>query len=183
MIIEITYGKRCGLPRYSSHSFAVSVKAEVTSLRRLEAESSRLYRLLQEIVDREVQQVGFLPDITYGMMVDAPAVTNGESKSGAPKPAVRRSRLPVLPADGSWACSDKQKDLIQKVAKREKFTEADLEGIAQRLFGLPLQRLDKKQASAFITELFAIAGPPRFRAAASRPPLAAAGDSNAAPVS
>jgi hypothetical protein len=162
--IEATYSKKLGLPNFSSHSFMISVRAEVSSLRRLETESARLYRVLQTSVDKEVQQVGFLPDATkYGMLVDGKAGQNGGSKNGH-----HSVEAPVSTIDSPEA-SDKQKTLIEKVAKREKFTAEDLDGIAQRLFKLPLAQLDRKQTSGFITELLLIAGPPRFRKASGRP--------------
>src|SRR3954447_2903355 len=107
--IEATYSKKLGLPNFSSHSFMISVRAEVSSLRRLETESARLYRVLQTSVDKEVQQVGFLPDATkYGMLVDGKAGQNGGSKNG--------HRSPVIPASASDVTqpSDKQRALIEK---------------------------------------------------------------------
>jgi hypothetical protein len=155
--IEATYSKKLGLPNFSSHSFMISVRAEVSSLRRLETESARLYRVLQTSVDKEVQQVGFLPDATkYGMLIDG--------KTSANRPASNGQHTP----DASHS-SEKQKTLIAKVAKEQKFTAEDLDGIAERLFKLPLEQLDRKQTSGFITELLAIAGPPRFRKASGRP--------------
>jgi len=155
------------LPNFSSHSFSVTVRAEISSLRRLETESARLYRLLQTSVDKEVQEVGFFPDATkYGLLVDGKADVNGGASNGHRTPAV-----PASPTDAS-GCSEKQKTLIAKVAKERKFTDEDLDGIAQRLFKLPLEQLDRKKTSGFIAELLAIAGPPRFRSA-SRCPAAA----------
>lgn len=146
----------------------ISVRAEVSSLRRLETESARLYRVLQTSVDKEVQQVGFLPDATrYGMLVDGKPSQNGAPKNG------HRSTVTPVSAVGSAHPSDKQKTLIEKVSKREKITPDDLNGIALRLFKLPLEQLDRKQTSGFITELLMIAGPPRFRRAA-KPPIAPA---------
>jgi hypothetical protein len=169
--IEATYSKKLGLPNFSSHSFMISVRAEVSSLRRLETESARLYRVLQTSVDKEVQQVGFLPDATrYGMLMDGKTVQNGSSKNGHGA-SVFSASITDAPQP-----SDKQKALIEKVAKREKFTADDLNGIAQRLFKLPLEQLDRKQTSAFITELLMIAGPPRFRRAAVRPAAVANGE-------
>lgn len=155
--IEATYAKKLGLPNFSSHSFMISVRAEVSSLRRLEIESARLYRVLQTSVDKEVQEVGFLPDVTkYGLLDDGKAGKNGVSGNAS-----------VSSADASHS-SEKQKTLIAKVAKEQKFTAEDLDGIAQRLFKLPLEQLDRKQTSGFIAELLAIAGPPRFRKASGR---------------
>jgi hypothetical protein len=141
----------------------VSVSAEVSSLRRLETEAKRVYALLQNSVDEQLKAVGFLPDTTkYGMLVNSEAGQNGASNNGQHTPAA-----PVSPIDAAHA-SDKQKALIEKVAKTERFTTDDLDGIAKRLFGSPLAELDRKQTSGFISELLAIAGPPRFRKASGR---------------
>ncbi len=108
--IEASYSKKLGLPHFSSHAFMVTVRAEVSSLRRLETESTRLYRLLQSSVDKQVQQVGFLPDATsYGMLTPEPQPVNGV--------AVSPATVPVA-ADGAWKCSDKQCKLIETTAKR-----------------------------------------------------------------
>ena len=142
----------------------VSVSAEVSSLRRLETEAKRVYALLQSSVDEQLKAVGFVPDTTkYGMLVEGEGARNGASSHGKHTPTTAAS-----PTDPAHA-SDKQKALIEKVAKREKFTGEDLDGIAKRLFGSPLAELDRKQTSGFITELLMIAGPPRFREASARP--------------
>lgn len=168
--IQATYAKKLGLPNYSSHSFMVSVSAEVSSLRRLETEAKRVYALLQSSVDEQLKAVGFVPDTTkYGMLVDGAGAQNGASSNGQ-----HRSTTPVPTTDAAHA-SDKQQALIETVAKREKFTAEDLDGIAKRLFGSPLAELDRKQTSGFISELLAIAGPPRFRKPAGRPAAEANG--------
>lgn len=155
--VQATYAKKLGLPNFSSHSFSVSVCAEVASLRKLETESKRLYALLQSSVDEQVKEVGFVPDAThYGMIIDNGKPTNGS----AVKPSVTKAS--TAPVD-AWGCSDKQRALIEKVAKREQFTPAELDGMADRLFQLPLQRLDKKQTSSFITELLKLSAPIPFR--------------------
>jgi hypothetical protein len=162
--IQATYAKKLGLPNFSSHSFMVSVSAEVSSLRRLETEAKRVYALLQSSVDEQLKAVGFLPDTTkYGMLVDGQGAQNGASKNGQQPAAVSASAT-----DASHA-SDKQKALIEKVAKREKFTADDLNRMAHTLFQRALDELDRKQTSAFITELLMLAGPPRFRKPSGRP--------------
>ena len=169
--LEATYCKKLGLPNFSSHSFMISVRAEVSSLRRLETESTRLYRVLQASVDKEIQQPGFLPDASrYGMIVDITPVENGVTANGKGANGASSDKgQAAASGTGSSACSEKQKALIERVAKEQKFTSDDLDGIADRLFKLPVQRLNKKQTSAFISELLAIAGPPRFRNSAKRP--------------
>ncbi len=50
------YAKRLGLPGYSSHQFSVSCETELTDLTQVHDEAARLYGLLQDSVDREIQQ-------------------------------------------------------------------------------------------------------------------------------
>src|SRR5436190_13378231 len=100
--IEATYSKKLGLPNFSSHSFMISVRTEVSSLRRLETESARLYRVLQESVDKQVQQVGFLPDALDGMPIDGKAAQNGASSNG------HRPTRPADPTNAALPPSDKQ---------------------------------------------------------------------------
>jgi hypothetical protein len=154
--IEASYCKKLGLPNFSSHSFLVTVRAELSSLHRLETESARLYRLLQDSVDKQVEQVGFLPDATtYGLIVDSAAASNGSPTNG--------HQVSSSSDDDGWACSVRQKDLILKLATQEQLSPAALDDIAQRLHRLPVPALNKKQASGFISELLAIIGPAQLR--------------------
>ena len=118
---------------------------------------------MQTSVDKESSKLRFCPTIRNTDCWLTAGRPNGGSKNGH-----HSVEAPVSTIDASEA-SDKQKTLIEKVAKREKFTAEDLEGIAQRRFKLPLAQLDRKQTSGFITELLLIAGPPRFRKASGRP--------------
>ena len=68
IVLEANYAKKLGLPNYSSHQYCVTIRTELTDLAQVEAESARLYALLQTAVDREIQEVGFMPDASrYGM--------------------------------------------------------------------------------------------------------------------
>ena len=68
IILEAAYSKKLGLPNFSSHSFVLSIRVELSDLTQVEEESARLYSLLQQSVDNEIRQVGYLPDATsYGM--------------------------------------------------------------------------------------------------------------------
>ncbi len=60
IVIEAAYSKKVGLPHYSSHQYSVTLRSEISDLSQVEAESSRLYALLQASVDREIQEQGFL---------------------------------------------------------------------------------------------------------------------------
>jgi hypothetical protein len=160
-LLQASYSKKLSLPNYSSHSFMVTLSAEIGSLRKLQSETKRLYALLQNTVDEQLKAVGFLPDTSnYGVIGDKP--TNGSTVKAA---ALRNAAT----SSETQGCSDKQRALIEKVAKREKFALVDLDGIAQALFQLPLARLDKRQTSRFISELLLLAGPPRFRNGSKQP--------------
>ena len=52
IILEATYSKKLGLPNHGSHSYVVSLRTELTDIDQMPDESSRLYRMLQDAVDR-----------------------------------------------------------------------------------------------------------------------------------
>ena len=62
--LEANYSKKLGLPNYSSHQFSVSLKTELADVSQAEQESARLYDVLQNSVDSNIRQVGFLPSET-----------------------------------------------------------------------------------------------------------------------
>ena len=64
--IIANYSKRLGLPGYSSHQFSVSVESELSTTDSVHSEASKLYKTLQQAVDREMQSTGFVPDSQYG---------------------------------------------------------------------------------------------------------------------
>jgi hypothetical protein len=135
------YAKRLGLPGYSSHQFSVSLEAELMDLGDIQGEAARLYGLLQDAVDREIQHVGFVPDEVYGM--------------GAPKDAGR--------AETAWKCSDKQKELILKLVDEHGLDRRGVEALAVERFGHGVKALDKLQASGLIDELIETHGSTRRR--------------------
>src|SRR6187402_1899830 len=57
--LEANYAKKLGLPNYSSHQYSVTIRTELTDLSQIQAESARLYGMMQDAVDREIQHVGF----------------------------------------------------------------------------------------------------------------------------
>ena len=87
IILEANYAKKLGLPNYSSHQYSVTIRTELTDLSQVAEESARLYSLLQEAVDKEIQVVGFMPDASrYGM-------NNGHSNGhGSDRPAIPNNR-------------------------------------------------------------------------------------------
>lgn len=132
--IEVNYSKKLGLPGYSSHQFAITVRKEITDVAQVEKEGSQLYRLLQDSVDREIQEAGFVPGLE------------------TPEPAPTRRIQPDTSND-SWRCSDKQRDLILKVIAENKLVRGDVEALSQERFGVSLPGLNKLQASGLIDEL------------------------------
>jgi hypothetical protein len=68
IVLEANYAKKLGLPNFSSHQYCVTIRTELTDLSQVEAESARLYQLLQTAVDREIHEVGFMPDATRGAL-------------------------------------------------------------------------------------------------------------------
>lgn len=141
--IELTYGKKLGLPEYSSHNFSVSLKAEVARLEDVPGEVERVYRLLQVAVDQQIANPGFVP----GKEPAAPAHNNG---TGDSKP---------------WKCSDKQRALITKIVVENKLDRAEVEQLAVSRFGHGVALLNKLEASGLIDELLGMSGRPSGRQA------------------
>jgi hypothetical protein len=166
---EASYSKKLGLPNYSSHSFVVSLRTELTDLGQVESASARLYCLLQQSVDKQVREVGFLPDATtYGVVEAAPAgavTRNGTGQASqdggkAERPAARFA-APVVPRKNrrkpadkeGWNCSDRQRDLILKLTAQAKLNWNEVEQVAQSRCGQSARSLDRKQASDLIGTL------------------------------
>src|SRR5436305_7921760 len=123
--LNAAYSKKAGLPGYSSHQFSVSIETELQNLDNVRDESARLYESLQKAVDQQIQKTGFVPPNGYGM----------EDKNGA------------------WNCSQKQRELIEKIERENKLDQNALERLATEMFGAKVQALNKLQASGFIDEL------------------------------
>ena len=101
VILQMTYQKKLGLPNYSSHSCAVSLTCEIGDVSAVAEESSKLYGLLQDAVDREIQTVGFMPDAsTYGMK------TNGNGNGHPSQNGNGQQRN-----HEQWNCTEGQKKL------------------------------------------------------------------------
>jgi hypothetical protein len=143
--LECNYSKKLGLPGYSSHQFAITLRTEIADLNQVQSESSRLYKLLQEGVDTSIKDIGYLPG-TNG---------NGNGQRGGNGNGHNQNQ----PADnGSWNCSNKQKDLILKIVEEHKLEKAKIETLAQDRFGKTVKALNKLEASGLIEELLEMAG-------------------------
>ncbi len=137
--LEANYSKKIGLPGYSSHQFSVTLKSELADVSQAEQESARLYDVLQNSVDSNIQQIGYLP----GTNSNGNGHTNGNGNGNGHH----------KPQDDKWACSDKQRDLILKITDENKLDKAKVDQLAQDRFGKGVKALNKLEASGLIEEL------------------------------
>ena len=140
--IELTYGKKLGLPEYSSHNFSVSLKAEVAHLEDVPGEVERVYQILQASVDGQIINAGFVP----GREPSVPAPKNDANAGSKP-----------------WRCSDKQRALIVKIVEEGKLDRVEVEQLAVTRFGHGVALLNKLEASGLIDELLVKTGRPPGR--------------------
>lgn len=131
ILIEMQYGKKLGLPEYSSHNFSVSLKAEVARLEDVPGEVERVYQILQASVDGQIINAGYVP----GKEPTAPARNSAKD--------VQRP----------WKCSDKQRALITKIVDESKLDRVEVERLAVTRFGHGVALLNKLEASGLIDEL------------------------------
>ena len=130
--LECNYSKKLGLPGYSSHQFSISLKTELTDTTQVQAESARLYKLLQNGVDPSIKEIGYLPG------------SNGNGNGNGHTPA---------PEPDRWNCSEKQKELILKITDEHKLDKTQVDQLALDRFGKGVKQLNKLQASGLIEEL------------------------------
>ena len=151
--LECNYSKKLGLPGYSSHQFAITLRTEISDLNQVQSESARLYKLLQEGVDTSIKETGYLPTNGNGNVQHGGQSGNGNGHNqnqGA--------------ENGDWNCSGKQRDLILKIVEEHKLEKAKVEGLAQDRFGKTVKALNKLEASGLIEELLEQTGQNKGRA-------------------
>lgn len=147
IIIEANYAKKVGLPSFSSHQFAVTLRTELTDLSQLEKVNAELYARLQQAVDGQIIHAGYVPG------------SAGNSPAGNPSPAPHspppRDNSPAAgnTADEQWRCSDKQRDLILRLVEGHSLDKTAVDNLARQRFGIGVKQLNKLQASGLIDEL------------------------------
>ncbi len=146
--LECTYAKKLGLPGYSSHQFSITLRTEIADLTQVQAESARLYKLLQEGVDTSIKETGYLPASSGNDGGNGQANGNGNGSNR-------------LADNGAWNCSPKQRDLIQRIVAENALDKNEVEALAQERFGKGVRALDKLSASALIEELLERTGQKR----------------------
>ena len=146
--LECNYSKKLGLPGYSSHQFAITLRTEIADLTQVQSESARLYKLLQEGVDTSIKETGYLPSNGNGNGRGNGQGGNGHNQSQPGE-------------NGDWNCSGKQKDLIIRIVEEHKLEKAKVEGLSQDRFGKTVKALNKLEASGLIEELLEMTGQSR----------------------
>jgi hypothetical protein len=136
------YSKRLGLPGYSSHQFSVSVETEIINVEDVAAESTHLYETLQQSVDEQIQQTGFVPDADYG---------NNDSGSIKPINRIKANGIKTN-GNGEWRCSEKQRELLLKLISTHNLEEI-AEKMSQEMFTCSPKDLNKLQASGLIQRI------------------------------
>ena len=145
------YSKRLGLPGYSSHQFSVSVETEISNINDVAGESTRLYQLLQQNVDEEIQRTGFVPDEGYG--ISEQGARNGHRNGhSAPTNGNGHSNGHATNGD-AWACSEKQQELIIKLVDEHQLDKGQVDDTSREMFGVGVRELNKLQASGLIDRL------------------------------
>ena len=134
VFIEANYSKKLGLPGFSSHQYSVTLKTELKDLSLLEKTNSQLYRLLQDAVDSQITEVGFLGDLQQ-------------------RPSAQEPRVSSRLNGSAWTCSEKQKSLILGVVEDHRLDLKDIENLARDRFNKPLKTLNRLEASGIINEL------------------------------
>ena len=143
------YSKRLGLPGYSSHQFEVSVETEIGNTSELDFAAERLYSSLQSAVDAQIQQVGFVPDASYG--------SGGTSGTSLPVPPSSNSQA-SHPGEPAWNCSEKQRQVILSLARKNGINDSALHDLAVLCFSKGVSQLNKLEASTLIKELMETSG-------------------------
>jgi len=144
--LRTDYSKKLGLPGYSSHSFSASIEVEISSLEHAPREIAELYQTLQQNVDEQIQDPGFIPPGTYGIDTSAKSQQNGALAPQQPSN--------IRHINGAWKCSDKQRELILKVISEKNLDKQYVEQLAREGYAKGVRQLSKLEASSFIELLF-----------------------------
>jgi len=152
LILETNYSKKIGLPGYSSHQFSITLKTEIADPGQVQAESARLYALLQTAVDQSLQQHGWLPE-GKSANGNRNGTGHGSTNGNGNGNGYRNGHTNGNGQSDQWACSCKQRDLIEKIIRENNLDENEIEDLAQDRFGKGVRQLNKLEASGLIDEL------------------------------
>ena len=128
--LEFNYGKKLGLPGYSSHNFGVSMKAEVNDPEAIPEEAERVYSILQQSVDSQIANPGFIPSVNGKIEIKEPEVDPDK-----------------------WNCTERQKGLLLTILDRNGLEPIVVEDLSREIHGRSMADLGKMQVSAVIGEV------------------------------
>ena len=168
--LSANYSKKLGLPQFSSHSFSASIEIELSDITQAEAEIQKLYQLLQQSVDQEIQNPGYVPQAngqnTNGNGNGHHQQQNGRTyhlNGNGRQHSNGQTQQPKAVGD-AWNCTDGQKGFILRIVNENgNITKQDAEDLSQQLFGIGVKQLNKMQASQLIEDLLVKAGKPAPR--------------------
>ena len=138
VLLQFDYNKRLGLPAYSSHSFGISMKAEVTDLERIGEEAERAYGLLQSAVDSQIVHQGFVSNESNEV--------NGSVQGQKVQPKAKTD-------PDSWNCTIRQRGLLLSILERNDLDPEVAEDLSLELHGRPMSDLGKAQVSEVIGQV------------------------------
>jgi hypothetical protein len=130
ILLEFNYGKKLGLPGYSSHNFGVSMKAEVNDPEAIPEEAERVYSILQQSVDSQIANPGFIPSVNGKIEIKEPEVDPDK-----------------------WNCTERQKGLLLTILDRNGLEPIVVEDLSREIHGRSMADLGKMQVSAVIGEV------------------------------
>jgi hypothetical protein len=135
ILLQFDYNKKLGLPGFSSHSFGISMKAEVADVETIGEEAAKAYSILQQSVDSQIANPGLIPS---GNGKAIQIQSNGDKEKTNPD---------------DWTCTIRQRGLILSILERNDLDPEVVEDLAQELHGRPMSDLGKMQVSAVIGEV------------------------------
>ena len=130
ILLQFDYGKKLGLPGYSSHNFGVSMKAEVNDPEAIPEEAERVYSILQQSVDSQIANPGFIPSVNGKIEIKEPEVDPDK-----------------------WNCTERQKGLLLTILDRNGLEPIVVEDLSREIHGRSMADLGKMQVSAVIGEV------------------------------
>ena len=141
ILFQFDYNKRLGLPAFSSHSFGITMKAEVTDLEKIGEEAERAYGLLQSAVDSQIVHQGYVSNEDKGENgTDQVQKTQGKVNGGSTDP-------------DKWNCTVRQRGHIVSVIERNGLAFRVVDDLSQELHGRPMSDLGKAQVSEVIGQV------------------------------
>ena len=143
VLLQFDYNKRLGLPAFSSHSFGITMKAEVTDLEKIGEEAERAYGLLQSAVDSQIVHKGYVSNEDKG--------ENGTDQVQKTQGKVNGNGCKTDP--DKWNCTVKQRGLIVSVIERNGLDFRVVDDLSQELHGRPMSDLGKAQVSEVIGQV------------------------------